>query len=374
MVSLTWPGALAWRLQRQLLEPVGSTSVVDVVATLGAVAAQLDPSSAELGLRTRLRSSAPGDVARALDEGRLVRTFAHRGAVHLMTPEHAAGTLALRAASRMWERPGWQSFYGLAPDDWPDLRAAVRAALTGGPLTRAELAAAVTAQPRFAHLVAAFTDPAATFLKPFAWQGDVSLGPARDGAMTLQRLDTRPGWPGLPDVEEAGPRAVEQYVRAYGPASEQNLAYWLVEGLGVRRTHVRRWVEACGDRLAAVDVEGEPRWVVRGDLDGLTAAGPSDAVRLLPRYDQWVLGPGTADAHVVPPDLRARVSRGADLVVHGGVVVGTWSVRGGTVGTSVDPGPVAADELDAEVARLAAVLGRPLERIEGTEGTEGTTS
>lgn len=366
MLSLSWPAALAWRLQRQLLEPVGSTSAADVVATLGAVAAQLDPASAELGIRTRRRSSAPGDLARALDEGRLVRTFAHRGAVHLMTPGHAADALALRAASRMWERPGWQSSYRLAPDDWPDLRAAVREALTDGPLTRAGLAAAVTAQARFAHLGAAFTDPAATFLKPFAWQGDLSLGPSRDGAMTLRRLDAVPGWPGLPDVEEAGPRAVAQYVRAYGPASEQNLAHWLVEGLGVRRTHVRRWVEGCGDRLAAVDVEGEPRWVVRDDLEGLAAARPTDAVRLLPRYDQWVLGPGTADVHVVPADLRARVSRGADLVVRGGVVVGTWAVRGGRVETSVDRGSVGGDDLGAEVARLAGILDRPLEHAEGT--------
>lgn len=363
MLTLTWPSALAWRLGRQLLDPVGSTSVAGVVAALGAVAAQLDPASAELGVRTRCRTSEPGDVARALAEGRLVSTFAFRGAVHLMTPDAAAVHLALRAASRMWERPGWQSHYRLAPDDWPGLRAAVREALADGPLTRAELAAAVTSTSRFGHLAEAFTDPSATFLKPFAWQGDLCLGPAREGRMTLQGLAANPRWSGPVALDVAGPRAVEAYVRAYGPASAANLRHWLGEGLGVRQTQLRAWVEACDDALVTVRVDGEERWVHRDDVDGLAAARPGAGVHLLPRYDQWVLGPGTADERVVPPDLRARVGRGADLVVAGGVVVGTWTLRGPTVATSWGgpvPSPDILDALDGEVARLAGLLGRPL--------------
>jgi hypothetical protein len=48
-------------------------------------------------------------------------------------------------------------------------------------------------------------------------------------------------------------------------------------------------------------------------------------VRLLPAYDQWVLGPGTADPHVVPPAHREPVSRGAAVVIVDGVVAGTWT-------------------------------------------------
>ena len=115
MLSLSWLGALAWRMRRQLLDPVGATSTADVVSTLGAVASQLDPAAAELGVRTRRQRSRPGDVARALDGGRIIRTFAFRGATHLMTPDEAGVYLALRAASRMWERPSWQSHYQLTP-------------------------------------------------------------------------------------------------------------------------------------------------------------------------------------------------------------------------------------------------------------------
>jgi hypothetical protein len=124
---------------------------------------------------------------------------------------------------------------------------------------------------------------------------------------------------------------------------------------------VQRWLGALDGRLAEVDVDGEPAVVLRDDLDELAAASPSEYVRLLPRYDQWVLGPGTADAHVVPPERRAVVSRGAAVVLVGGVVHGTWSLDGDDVRVDWFPGRSAgADALVAEVGRLAAVLDRPL--------------
>jgi hypothetical protein len=85
-------------------------------------------------------------------------------------------------------------------------------------------------------------------------------------------------------------------------------------------------------------------------------------VRLLPGYDQWVLGPGTADAHVVPPARRTLVSRGANIVIAGGVVSGTWSVTGDQVVAAwfAEAGPPAREALAEEVARLAAILDRPL--------------
>jgi len=46
-----------------------------------------------------------------------------------------------------------------------------------------------------------------------------------------------------------------------------------------------------GDRLRTVEVDAQPRLVLREDLDELAATPATQAVRLLPKYDQWVLGP-----------------------------------------------------------------------------------
>ena len=359
---IDWPRALAWRMRQQLLEPVGTESVAGVVRRLGAVPAQSD-ASAELAIRTRRAESRAGEVTDALAAGRIIRTFAFRGATHLLTPEEGAAYLALRASSRMWELPSWQSFYQLSPSDWPPFRAAVRDALVDGPRTREELGAAIAARPEFRHLQSAFSDRAFTLLKPLAWQGDISFGPPRDGRATFQRLDRNPGWAGLPDIDEAGLLAVEAYLRAYGPATTEHLRYWLGEGLGVARKRIQTWLRDLDDRLATIDIEGDSAYVLRDDLADLEGTPPNSGVRLLPGHDQWVLGPGTADHHVVPPARRKVVTRGSNLVIVGGVVSGTWSIAQDRVIVAwfSEMGTVPKAALTEQVDRLATILERPLD-------------
>ncbi len=349
-------------MRQQLLDPVGNESVAGVVRRLGAVPAQRD-AAAELAVRARRERSRSGEVARALAEGRIIKTFAFRGATHLVTPEEGGVYLALRAASRMWELPSWQSFYRLTPSDWPLLRRAVREALADGPMTLDELAAAITARPKFRHLGFAFADGAGTLLKPLAWQGDISFGPPRDGRATFQRLDHNPRWAGVPDLYEAGMRAVEAYFRAYGPATPDNVHYWLGAGLGAGRKRIQSWIAGFGDRLPAVDIEGKSAYVLREDLEDLATTPATTTVRLLPGYDQWVLGPGTGDAHVVPPVRRSLVSRQANIVIVGGVVSATWSLTDDQVAVAwfAERGPPPRQALADDIARLAMILDRPLQ-------------
>jgi Winged helix DNA-binding domain len=357
-VSISWRKALAWRLRRQFLDPIGDEPVEGVVRRLGAVQAQHE-AAGELSIRARQRRSEPGDVARALGDGRLIKTFAFRGATHLMTADDAGIYLALRASSRMWELPSWRSYYDLQPSDWPALRDAVREALAGGPLTRSELGAAVTAEPKFRHLGFAFGEGSGTLLKPLAWLGEMSFGPPRDGRSTFQRLDGNPRWAGIPELDVAGPQAVEAYVRAYGPATGGHLEYWIGSGLGAGGRRIRAWIDALGDRLAPVDVEGDPGMVLSEDVDELHATTASEAVRLVPAYDQWVLGPGTADPHVVPPAHRAPVSRGAAVVLVGGVVAGTWSTTRHEITIDWFPkaGRPTRDLAQSEIARIGGLVG-----------------
>jgi hypothetical protein len=347
-------------MRQQLLDPVGSKSVESVVGRLGAVKAQED-LAAELAVRSRRKTSEPGEVARALADGRLIKSFTFRGATQLMTPEDGGVYLALRAASRMWELPSWQSYYSLAPSDWPALREVVRDALAGGPLTLEELGAAITARPKFRHLARFFDENPWSLVKALAWQGELSFGP-EPGRTTFQRLDGNPRWAGVPELEEAGPRAVEAYVRGYGPATPAHLQHWLGEGLGAGRKRIQGWVAGFGDRLAEVDIDGEAGYILREDLDALAATQPSAAVRLLPGHDQWVLGTGTADAHVVPPARRALVTRGANLVIVGGVVSGTWSMTRDELSVDwfAEGGPPPRQALPAEIMRLASILDRPV--------------
>jgi hypothetical protein len=360
--------ALAWRMRRHLLDPVGELGVVDVVRRLCGVQAQV-ASSAELAVRVRQRASGPDEVTQALSEGRLVRTWAMRGALHLLPPEDGGAFLALMAAGRSWTRPSWQRAFGATPDEMDALRDAVREALEGRALTREELVGAVVERPGLAHVGDALRSGWGTLLKPLAWQGVVCHGPAQGAKVTFARPeDVSAGWAGLPDADEAAPAAIAAYLGAHGPATTEAFSGWLSGGWFGQR-QLRAWFGALGDRLLEVDVDGEPAWLLAEHVDELASTRPSDSVRLLPGFDQWVLGPGTADGHVVPRAQRAEVSRQAGwiapVVIVGGVVSGTWALEGDGVAVRwfSDAGAVPAKELEQEVQRLAALVGRGLDLL-----------
>lgn len=364
-MPISWPQALAWRLRQHLLAPVGGESVEGepvegVVRRLGAVLA-MDDSLAELAVGVRRTRPQPGEVARALADGRIIKAFAFRGSMHYLSPEDGGAYLALRCAGRQWELPSWQEFYELRATDWPAFREAVRDALSDGPLTIAELGSAVTHHRRYRHLRQVFDDGAGTLIKPLTWQGDMSFGPPRDGKHTFQRLDVNPRWAGLPALDDAGRHAVEAYLHTYGPATPGHLHYWLGSGLSAGRTRIQTWIADLGSRLVEVDVEGEPCLVLRQDLDELTTTSPSRAVRLLPGHDQWVMGPGTKDVHVTPSSRRDPVTRKANPVIAGGVVSGTWTTKGDeVVVTWLDQGRAPRKALEEEVGRLGTIRGRTL--------------
>jgi DNA-binding transcriptional ArsR family regulator len=355
-VSVTWAQALAWRLGRHLLDPVGSESVAGVVRRLGAVLS-MDEALAELAVRTRRTTSRPGELTQALADGEVVKAFAFRGSMHYLSPEDGGIYLALRSAGRQWELPSWVEFYRLTPADWPDFRAAVREALDDGPLTITELGEALTKRRAYRHLRPVFDGGAGTLVKPLTWQGDMSLGPRRDGQHTFQRLDTNPRWQGVPDLEEAGPLAVAAYFRTYGPATLESVHHWLGDGLSAGRKNIDRWVSGLGDRLVPVDVEGTTAYVVRDDVDPLDSARPSRAVRFLPGHDQWVMGPGTKDVHVTPPAVRDLMTRKANPVVAGGQVCGTWARTGDQLTvTWTHEGRRPRAAIEEEAARLSGLV------------------
>src|SRR6478609_6727311 len=143
VVEVSWAQALAWRMRRHELDPVGRLTAPEVVRRLSGVQAQV-ASSAEMAIRVRSNAVNTGDVGRALAAGDLIKTWAMRGTLHLLTPEDAGACLSLLAAGRSWERPIWQRYFGMDPATMERFRDAVQDALDGRTLTREELIEAVT--------------------------------------------------------------------------------------------------------------------------------------------------------------------------------------------------------------------------------------
>lgn len=346
--------ALLGRLRRQALVPPWASDVVDVVRRVLAVRAW--PSwNTRVAVATRLADPARGTLEQALDAGALVRAYAFRGGSYVMTPAVARTLLAVRTTTRVWETARWQAQGGFALADWAPLREAVREALADGPATRAEIAAHLERSASLRHLAPAAATGAGSdaLYKPLHWWSDLAFGPDRDGVSTFRLLSPEP-LPATPDVDEAGRRAVLDHLLAYGPATEANLRYWFTEGLGAPWRRVHGWLTDLGDRVREVTVDGAPAWAPSTAVAGGEAGGGT--VVLVPGYDPWVLGPGTADSRVVPPARRSLLSAGRHPVLLDGRVVGTWRVAGADVRTEAIDDGVPAEALAAAVARLRVVL------------------
>jgi Winged helix DNA-binding domain len=356
--SVTWQQVLGRRLRWQLVDEPSAPDAVTVVERLAGVQAQV-PSAAELAVAVRRREPAPGALAQALARGELVRTWAHRGTLHVLPVAAAGAHLALLAAARSWHRSPWQrTFAPLAVMD--ALAEQIPQALAGGPLTRAELVEAL--RDHAGDVAGELASGWGTVLKPLAWQGLLCQGPPRGRNVTFARPDLLlPGWRGLPAVEEAAPVVVRAYLAAYGPATPDAFDAWLLRGAS-RRADLTRWFAGLADELTEVDVEGRRGYLLTEHLDDLLGGPPvTRRVHLLPAFDQYVLGPGTADPQIVPAEQRKLVSRAggwiSPVVLVDGRVAGTWEVADGAPVVTPFPGvTIPARPLAEAVERLGAAL------------------
>jgi Winged helix DNA-binding domain len=359
-------------MRRQALEPLAAAGAgaTDIVRWLCGVQAQV-PSAAALAVAVRREAAAEAGVDEALRDRRLMRTWAMRGTLHLLPSDEAGAYLSLMGATRLWEKGSWQKAF-ISVDDMQALTEAIAAVLDGQTLTREELVAAVTAHLGRSHqaLEEQLRSGWAAVLKPVAWQGLLCQATPSDDAPNRVRFarpdQWLPGWAGVPDPDDAARVVVPAYLRAHGPATMQTLDAWLTRN-NSRKAALRGWFAAVEDDLATVEIEGheggkDDAYLMADDVDDLAATEPSETVRLLPGFDQYVLGPGTSAAAVVPPAHRPDVSRAAGwispVVVAGGRVVGVWEPVDGAVKVQLfddAPAPPAA-ALDAEIERVEAIL------------------
>jgi Winged helix DNA-binding domain len=356
-----WPQVLAWRMRRQLLDPVDEVEEVEVVRCLCGVQAQV-PAAADLAVRVRQRSAPPGGVSQALEERRLMRTWAMRGTLHLLPPDEAGAYLSLIGAARWWEKPSWKRAFGVTPEEMGTLVEAVGQALDGRELSRDELVTAVGELLGHSELEEQLRSGWGSVLKPVAFQGGLCHATSEGNRVRFARPDQwLPGWTGVPEPGEAAQIVIPAYLRAYGPSTPERFDAWLTRGYSGKAA-VRGWFADLGDRLATVQVDGEEAFLPAEDVDELAGTSPTQAVRLLPGFDQYVLGPGTGAEEIIAPARRGEVSRTAGwispVVVAGGRVAGTWKADGGTIQVRLfeEAGPIPGEALDAEVARVEELL------------------
>lgn len=314
-------------IEGQLLHRPAGLSAGDVVRWLGAVQAQ-DITSAYLAFRARSATLRLTDVEQAWQSREIVRTWGPRGTLHFVHADDLPWMHALtcRSVTGTLRRLAEE---GVTDDDPLGL---IEHALAGqGPLTRAELEERLAGRAKgqgIVHLVALA-----------AHHGRAVLGPPRGGKPTYVHAADWLGAPVAPerDRERALRELALRYRQAHRPATPEDLAAW--SGLPLSDARAA-W------RLAR------------------TGTGPApteeSTVRLLPAFDEYLLGWRSRDA-VVPPGHARAVHPGGGLlrpvVLVGSTVAGTWTRKGADVTVTPFTG-IPADSLQAEIDDVRRFLTR----------------
>ena len=362
-VRVGWGSALAWRLGRQMLAPrAQGGDVAGVAGRLCGLHAQV-MGSAELSVLARAESLTPGAVQDALWRDRtVVKLWAVRGTLHLLPSADLAGWFAaLRTMPK----------FGNAGDPRIDrICAAVDAALRGGILTRAELAAEVGRRTGDPELAGWIGSSWGTGLKAPSFRGLVCFAPP-DGA-TVRFTSPRTWIPGTaepPDAARGLREVVRRFVRAYAPVTPESLAQWWV---GPPRAAIgAALLDTLGDEVAPVEIDGTTAYALADDVADLRAATAPETVRLLPAFDPFVLGAWRTGPYLPAPrhgDVFRPAGRVAPVVLVDGRIAGTWGYRNGNrVAVSVEPfgrpGRSVRDRVEHEAERIAGYFGHPLDLV-----------
>ncbi|MFB4318870.1 winged helix DNA-binding domain-containing protein [Actinomadura sp. 21ATH] len=335
-------------LARQMLLAREETSVPAAVGRLCGMQAQ-EPRPPFLGLWTRLRGFAAGDLRAALDGGAVVRATMMRGTLHLMT---AADYLAFRTALQPVLDAGLKVLGARAEGmDLDAVLPVARRLLEESPRTFNETRALLQAEfPDVNERALGFAVRMRLPLIMVPTADRWGFPRSARFALAESRLGEAPS--GTPAVDEL----VLRYLAAFGPASAADAQAWsglpaLAEVLDRLRPRLRAFTGESGREL--FDLPDAPR----PDPDT-----PAPA-RFLPEFDNLVLAHADrtrviSEAH--RPGLTTKNLRVRATFLWDGFARGTWELERKRKTATLrlrpfEPLPRGAlEELTAEAESLAA--------------------
>jgi hypothetical protein len=323
-------------------------------------------SAAGLALRARTEGLTDARVDRArLRDRSIVLTWAMRGTLHLVAAEDVGWLTDLTVASNPGSSTRRLREMGVGADQTTaGVRAIERMLDRHGPLTRAEIGERLQRRglPTEGQIL-----PHLLWLA--AAQGSVCFGPDRDGQRTHVLVRDWLGAPRRMDRDSALAELAVRYLRSHAPATPTDLSSW--SGVGV--SDARRGWRAIEDRLVEVATARGPMWSLRSR----EAEAPRGVVRLLPNFDEYLLG-WKDRSPVARPEHWRKIHPGAGwyhpAALFDGRGAGTWkAVRGPDV-TRIEVlpfirlSPSVRHGLRAEAEALGAYLRLPAELTLSSHG------
>ena len=363
-LQLTWKQARQLRTRRQLLHNASrGSSAAGIVRRLFAPQSQ-EWSSAQLAIHTRSRDLTQADVVHAREvERAFVLTWSLRGTLHLVPAEDIRWQLELCAPPAIRGTRSRYKQLGLTEDVREKALEAIKDSLSGeNALTRAQLADALGARG-----IPAAGQAIHHLVRFAALRGLICLGAEVDGDLSYALLDEwQPAAMAAPVPADPLAELGRRYLAAYAPATMADFKRW--SGLSMAQAKAA-WAAIEHECVRAALPEGEALMLER-QLDQLDAAPNEPSLRLLPRYDSYLLG-YESRAFVVAEKYGKRVHPGGGLIraclLVDGDARANWKLEKRRAGIRVLVEPFETLEssilpqLEAEVESLGCFLNRDAE-------------
>jgi hypothetical protein len=357
---VSWNQVAAFRLLRQQLAGGAKRTPAELARELNGVQAQV-LKAAELSLRVRAENITAQGVRSALWQDRsLVRTSAMRQTLHLLPSADFSLYISALRSSRMAALMRVISRFGINAREVEAFNESAVGVLKSGPRTRRDLMAELRKQS--GKKVRAWIDAVWSPVRTAMVEGLICYGEDQGREPALVRTDQ---WLGRfkPMAEEQAQQILlERYLKACGPATTKDFAYW--SGMPAREA-ASVWT-SLADRMAGVSLEGQKLFILAEDLKVLRESELREpVVRLLPHFDAYLLAHAEKD-HLVETRHYKRVFRSqwwiSPVVLLNGKIIGTWarveSGKGTTIKTELFGKVTGATRLrlEEEVERVNRLL------------------
>lgn len=336
------------------LDGSGGRDPAQIVRSLFAMQAQ-DLPGVRLSVALRGRGLTEQDVDAALAAGTVVRSWPMRGTLHLTAPEDLRWMMRIadrRQATALAKR---RADLGITDGELDRAERTALDALAGGRALRRDALLAAFAE----HGVPTDGQRGYHLLVNLAHRGVLVFGPPDGKQPTFAILDEWIGMHRDLTGDEALAELALRYFTGHGPATVQDLAWWAGITLGQARTGLA----IVAGQLEQRELDGTVYW----SAPGLEPA--RDAVRLLPGFDEFMLG--YQDRSVVLDAVHApRIVPGNNgvfrpTIVVRGFVAGTWRRTVGRKTVTIEPMWFAEPSrralagLEAAARRIGDAVGVP---------------
>lgn len=307
----------ALRLKNQQLTSTGFVSVKQLVGWMGAIQAQ-DYNQAKWAIGVRMPHLTEDQIEDAYNKGEIIRTHLMRPTWHFVTADDLYWMLELTSPQIKSVLNSRHRELGITELLINNSYLVIEEAINKSEqqaMTREELveklgqAGIPTDLQRTSHI-----------MLRAEIDGILCSGPLKEKKQTYALLDKRISRKITLTKEEASARLAKSYFLSHGPATLADFIWWS----GLPAKSARNALENIKNDFHSARIASDTYWF--SDSSGKTGK-PSDAVHMLPAYDEFLISYKNRSASITAEDHKKAISSNGifrPVVLVNGQISGLW--------------------------------------------------